>query len=95
MEEIIKILMERYGNTREEALNFQKSCDTEFCKNWNFIMLSKNYCIVPPSFDKVWTNEDYCKFFKLTDEESQLMCQKIYDYRKEKFFINNYISNDL
>ena len=82
-------------NTREEALNFQKSCDTEFCKNWNFIMLSKNYCIVPPSFDKVWTNEDYCKFFKLTDEESQLMCQKIYDYRKEKFFINNYISNDL
>ena len=54
----------------------------------------KNSC-VPPSFDKVWTNEDYCKFFKLTDEESQLMCQKIYDYRKEKFFINNYISNDL
>lgn len=74
-------------DSREEALNFQKSCNTNFCKNWNWILMTKKYAIVPPTFDKVWTNEDYCKYFGLNEEESKIMSMKIDDYRNEKPYI--------
>ena len=40
-----------------------------------------------PTYEHVWTDEDYCKFFNLTKEESEFMCRKVEDYR-EKDFIN-------
>ena len=72
---------------REEALNFQKSCNTNFTKNWNWIIMTKKYAIVPPSFNKVWTDNDYCEYFKLTEEEAKIMKTHIYDYRTKKPFI--------
>ena len=38
-------------------------------------------------YDKPWTDEDYCKYFDLTEEESEFMCREVYDYR-EKDYIN-------
>ena len=74
-------------DTREEALNFMKSCSSNFCKNWNWILMTKKLAIVPPTFDKVWTDKDFCEYFKLNEEESKLMSTYIYDYRKAKPFI--------
>ena len=36
-------------------------------------------------YSHVWTDEDYCKFFNLTKEESEFMCRKVYDYRVKDF----------
>jgi hypothetical protein len=41
-------------------------------------------------YSKVWTDEDYCKFFNLTEEESEFMCRTVDDYRVKDFI--NYIS---
>ena len=41
---------------------------------------------------KAWTDEDYCKFFDLTKEESEFMCRKVDDYRVKDFI--NYINLD-
>ena len=43
-------------------------------------------------YSKVWTDEDYCKFFDLTKEESEFMCRKVDDYRVKDFI--NYINLD-
>lgn len=37
-----------------------------------------------------WTDEDYCEFFGLTDEEAEFMCRTVDDYRVKDFI--NYIS---
>ncbi len=37
-----------------------------------------------------WTDEDYCKFFDLTEDESEFMCRTVDDYRVKDFI--NYIS---
>ena len=78
-------------DTRQEAINFQKSCNNDFFYNLIWLLMTKKYAIVPPSFDKVWTNEDYCKYFKLNEKESKLMCMHIDDYRQKKPFVKNYI----
>lgn len=78
-------------DTRQEAINFQKSCNNDFFYNWVWLLMTKKYAIVPPTFDKVWTNEDYCKYFKLNEKESELMCMHIDDYRQKKPFVKNYI----
>lgn len=84
-------------NTLEEANNFVKSCRTEFYKN--LIHLLKFNAHTPFSalpymkdYSKVWTDEDYCKFFGLTEEESEFMCRKVDDYRVKDFI--NYINLD-
>ena len=43
-------------------------------------------------YKTIWTNEDYCKFFGLTEEESEFMCRKVDDYRVKDFI--NYINLD-
>ena len=43
-------------------------------------------------YSKAWTDEDYCEFFGLTEEESEFMCRKVDDYRVKDFI--NYIDLD-
>jgi hypothetical protein len=81
--------------TLDEADNFYKSCNTKFYRR--LVQLLKWDVHVPLSFlpymedySKVWTDEDYCKFFDLTEEESEFMCRTVDDYRVKDFI--NYIS---
>lgn len=81
--------------TELEATNFVKSCQTEFYKN--LIHLLKCDINIPLRFlpymedySKVWTDEDYCEFFGLNEEEAEFMCRTVDDYRVKDFI--NYIS---
>jgi hypothetical protein len=72
------------------AKNFSNSCTSNFYKN--FIYLIKFDMHAPLKFipymgdySHVWTDEDYCKFFGLTKEESEFMCRKVDDYRVKDF----------
>ena len=83
--------------TLDEADNFYKSCNTKFYRR--LVQLLKWDVHVPFGFlpymgdySKVWTDEDYCKFFDLTEEESEFMCRKVDDYRVKDFI--NYINLD-
>ena len=83
--------------TLDEADNFYKSCNTKFYRR--LVQLLKWDVHVPLGFlpymedySKVWTDEDYCKFFGLTEEESEFMCRKVDDYRVKDFI--NYINLD-
>ncbi len=81
----------------KSANNFRDSCHTNFYKNILYIMkfnLSAPINFLPymEDYSKVWTDEDYCKFFGLTEEESEFMCRKIDDYRVKDFI--NYINLD-
>ena len=51
-----------------------------------------NFLPYMEDYSKVWTDEDYCKFFGLTEEESEFMCRKVDDYRVKDFI--NYINLD-
>ena len=82
-------------DTLEEANNFYLSCNTKFYRR--LVHLFKWDVNVPlrvlpymEDYSKVWTNEDYCKFFDLTKEESEFMCRTVDDYRVKDFI--NYIS---
>lgn len=84
-------------NTLDEANKFYLSCNTKFYRR--LIHLFKWDVNVPLRFlpymedySKVWTDEDYCKFFDLTEEESEFMCRKVDDYRVKDFI--NYINLD-
>lgn len=84
-------------DTLAEAENFNVSCNTNFYRR--LIHLFKWDVNVPLRFlpymkdySKVWTDEDYCKFFDLTEEESEFMCRKVDDYRVKDFI--NYINLD-
>ena len=82
-------------NSLDLANNFYLSCNTNFYRR--LIHLFKWDVNVPLRFlpymedySKVWTDEDYCKFFDLTEEESEFMCRKVDDYRVKDFI--NYIN---
>ena len=84
-------------NSLDLANNFYLSCNTNFYRR--LIHLFKWDVNVPLRFlpymedySKVWTDEDYCKFFDLTKEESEFMCRKVDDYRVKDFI--NYINLD-
>ena len=84
-------------NSLDLANNFYLSCNTNFYRR--LIHLFKWDVNVPLRFlpymedySKVWTDEDYCKFFDLTEEESEFMCKKVDDYRVKDFI--NYINLD-
>ena len=84
-------------NSLDLANNFYLSCNTNFYRR--LIHLFKWDVNVPLRFlpymedySKVWTDEDYCKFFDLTKEESEFMCRKVDDYRVKDFV--NYINLD-
>ncbi|MCF0126193.1 MAG: hypothetical protein HUJ68_10660, partial [Clostridia bacterium] len=77
-------------NTEKERRNFYDSCFCNFYKN--LMAFSKRTISVPRSFlpymndySKVWTDEDYCKYFNLTKEESEFMCREVEDYRVKDF----------
>lgn len=83
-------------NTKEEALNFQKSCQTNFYKKW--IQIVKVDMHTPLKFlpwmndySRTWTDKDYCEFFGklgMSRECQEWMCNDVYDYRV-KDFINS------
>ena len=84
-------------NSLDLANNFYLSCNTNFYRR--LIHLFKWDVNVPLRFlpymedySKVWTDEAYCKFFGLTEEESEFMCRKVDDYRVKDFI--NYINLD-
>ena len=84
-------------NSLDLANNFYLSCNTNFYRR--LIHLFKWDVNVPLRFlpymedySKVWTDGDYCKFFDLTEEESEFMCRKVDDYRVKDFI--NYINLD-
>ena len=80
-------------NDEETALNFQKSCNTNFYKNW--IQMVKLDMHTPLKFlpwmedySHPWTDEDYCKFFGnlgMSEECQKWMCRDVYDYRIKDF----------
>ena len=76
-------------STKKEAVNFEKSCNTNFYNNilyllkldmhtpFNFLPWMENY-------SHPWTDEDYCMFFEklgMDRECQEWMCRDIYDYR--------------
>lgn len=79
------------------AQNFASSHTSTFYKNLIQIMKYDQHAplrFLPymEDYSKVWTDEDYCKFFDLTEEESEFMCRKVDDYRVKDFI--NYINLD-
>ena len=80
-------------NSKEEALNFQASCNTNFFSN--IIYLLKFDQATPLDFlpwmkdySHTWTDEDYCKFFAkygMSEECQKWMCRDVYDYRIKDF----------
>ena len=80
-------------NTKEEALNFQKSCQTNFYKKW--IQIVKVDMHTPLKFlpwmndySHPWTDNDYCEFFGklgMSKECQEWMCRDVYDYRVKDF----------
>ena len=87
-------------NSKEEALNFQASCNTNFFSN--IIYLLKFDQATPLDFlpwmedySHTWTDEDYCKFFAkygMSEECQKWMCRDVYDYRIKDFI--NYMKFD-
>lgn len=89
---------------KQTALNIAESCNTEFYRNWIYLIKFNQHMplrFLPYMGDEpnpmtgligyktIWTNEAYCKFFDLTEEESEFMCRKVDDYRVKDFI--NYI----
>jgi hypothetical protein len=76
--------------TTEEAENFVKSSQTNFYKNFIHMIKFDMHAplkLIPfmNDYSKEWTNEDFCKFFNLNEEESKFMCREVYDYREKDF----------
>lgn len=87
-----------YFKTETGCANFYKSTHTLFYINLVY-MLKTDMNLTPvlnhlPYMNDyethAWTDEDYCKFFDLTKEESEFMCRKVEDYRIKDFI--NYIN---
>jgi hypothetical protein len=80
---------------KQTALNIAESCNTNFYRNWIYLIkfnqhMPLRFLPYMEDYSKVWTDEDYCKFFDLTEEESEFMCRTVDDYRVKDFI--NYIS---
>lgn len=79
--------------TEEEAINFEKSCNTNFYNNILYLMKLDmhtpiNYLPWMGDYSHPWTDKDYCRFFAKIgmDRECQKwMCRDVYDYRKKDF----------
>ena len=83
--------------TKITAENFAESCRTRFYKNLVYLVKFDQHAplrFLPymEDYSKIWTDEDYCKYFKLTEEESKFMCRKVDDYRIKDFI--NYTKLD-
>lgn len=77
-------------NSEEEAFNYLNSIKTNFIKNYIMIVMwdvHVPHFVIPymNDYSHIWTDEDYCKFFNLTKEESEFMCRKVDDYRVKDF----------
>ena len=92
---------------KQTALNIAESCNTNFYRNWIYLIKFNQHmplrflpymgeAINPltslKGYESAWTDEAYCKFFGLTEEESEFMCRKVDDYRVKDFI--NYINLD-
>jgi hypothetical protein len=80
---------------KQTALNIAESCNTNFYRNWIYLIkfnqhMPLRFLPYMEDYSKAWTDEDYCKFFNLTEEESEFMCRTVDDYRVKDFI--NYIS---
>ena len=86
--------------TKEEALNFQKSCNTKFYCNIMYLLkldmnTPLNFLPWMEDYSHTWTDEDYCKFFAkygMSEECQKWMCRDVDDYRIKDFI--NYIKFD-
>ena len=73
-------------NSCEEAENFITSCHTNFYKNLIQLIGSiRDYAPYMEDYSKAWTDEDYCNFFNLTEEEAKFMSRQVADYRLKDF----------
>ena len=84
-------------NDKQTALNIAESCNTDFYRNWIYLIkfnqhMPLRFLPYMENYDKVWTNEDFCKAFGLDKDESEFMCRKVDDYRTKDFI--NYITLD-
>ena len=81
--------------TKKEAVNFEKSCNTNFYNNILYLLkldmhTPMNFLPWMGDYSHPWTDSDYCQFFgKLGMDRAcqRWMCRNVYDYR-EKDFIN-------
>lgn len=81
--------------TKKEAVNFEKSCNTNFYNNILYLLkldmhTPLNFLPWMGDYSYAWTDEDYCRFFGkigMSKECQRWMCRDVYDYR-EKDFIN-------
>ena len=86
--------------TKEEALNFQKSCNTKFYCNIMYLLKLDMHTplkFLPwmEDYSHTWTDEDYCKFFAkygMSEECQKWMCRDVDDYRIKDFI--NYMKFD-
>lgn len=83
--------------TEKEAINFVKSCNTNFYNNILYLLKMDmhtplNFLPWMGDYSHPWTDEDYCRFFAKIgmDRECQKwMCRDVYDYR-----IKDYIKEE-
>ena len=86
--------------SKEEALNFQESCRTNFYRNIMYMLKLDMHTpldFLPwmKDYSHTWTDEDYCKFFAkygMSEECQKWMCRDVYDYRIKDFI--NYMKFD-
>lgn len=79
--------------TRTEAVNFEKSCNTNFYNNILYLLkidmhTPLNYLPWMGDYSHAWTDEDYCRFFGkigMSEECQRWMCRDVYDYRIKDF----------
>lgn len=77
-------------NSKEEATNFNLSIRGNFIFNFRQLItydMHTPFKFIPymGDYSHIWTDEDYCKFFNLTENESEFMCRQVNDYRLKDF----------
>ena len=80
-------------SSKEEALNFQESCQTNFYRNIMYLFKLDMHTplkFLPwmKDYSHPWTDEDYCEFFGklgMSEECQKWMCRDVYDYRVKDF----------
>lgn len=79
--------------SKDEALNFERSCNTNFYNNIMYLLkwdMHTPFRFLPwmEDYSRPWTDEDYCKFFGelgMSEECQRWMCRQVYDYRQKDF----------
>lgn len=77
-------------NDKLTALNIAESCNTDFYRNWIYLVkfnqhMPLGFLPYMEDYDKAWTNERFCKYFNLDEEETAFMCRQVKDYRVKDF----------